>query len=34
MTTDHNNPELPDGSDDGEHEASAGTQKATGTDRP
>ena len=34
MTTDHINPELPDRSDDTEHEASAGAQKATGTDRP
>ena len=34
MTTDHINPELPDRSDDTGHEASAGAQKATGTDRP
>ena len=34
MTTDHINPELPDRSDDTEREASAGAQKAAGTDRP
>ena len=34
MTTDHTNPELPDRSDDTEREASAGAQKAAGTDRP
>ena len=34
MTTDHTNPERPDRPDDTEREASAGAQKAAGTDRP